>query len=521
MDIEYVPVVPDTSMMRKAGQTGYSFSEIVSELVDNSIDAMIENEKLIVNINIEPDTVEVIDNAVGMNKKELNEAAILAKCKKEAGKLGLYGLGLKTSCVALGGFFEVTSLKKGESSAYKTWWDEEDWEQRNEWALPMETLSETPEELLESKHGTIVKIKKLRYKAGNKINQLRGDIGKRFAPFINKKIVEISVNDQPCKALTPDLMEDSKRDVSIKTSHGLITGWVGLLKNSSQRGYYGFDTFRFGRMITCYDKIGFNPHPAVARVVGELHMNHIPVTANKREWEKDTPEYEEAVILIQENIKDIVSWSRKLAVEKRVGVVEKNKLEQFKEGLAEAIKSDELKEYTRPEREVSSSNVDEDNLPSEKNIKNMEEKTKDDKNFKMKIEIEKRDEQTIPDKGSVEPQDTGRKRIPKKTHLVSKNQIIVKGRIFDYHHEWSHLGENGPIYEKYYDKDARKLEVFTNMDFPAVHVTEDRAYYAFTQIVEAIAMIMIEEANADFDKFDDIRQILLRESAKYVAELRD
>jgi len=521
MSIEYVSVIPDPSMMRKAGQTGYSFSEIISELVDNSIDAMIENVKLIVNINIEPDTVEVIDNAFGMNKKEMNDAAVLAKCKKEAGKLGLYGLGLKTSCVALGGYFEVISLKRGESSAYKTWWDEEEWEQRHEWALPMETLSEVPDQLKQSKHGTIVRIKKLRYKAGNKINQLRGDIGRRFAPFINKEIVEIQVNDQPCKALTANIMEDTKRDISIETSHGPITGWVALLKNSSQRGYYGFDTFRFGRMITCYDKISFNPHPAVARVVGELHMNHVPVTANKREWEKDSPEYEEAERLIAENIKEILAESRKLATEKRVGTVEKNKLEQFKEGLAEAIKSDQLKEYTRPEREVSSSHKDGNSQETEKNTKNEEDKIIENTNVEMQLEVEKRDEQTIPSKGSVEPQNTGRKRIPKKTHLVNKNQIIVKGRIFDYQHEWSHLGEDGPIYEKYYDKNARKLEVFTNLDFPAVHVTEDRAYYAFTQIVEAIAMIMVEEANADFDKFDDIRQILLRESSKYVAELRD
>lgn len=521
MTIEYVSVVPDTSMMRKAGQTGYSFSEIVSELVDNSIDAMIDNVELIVNINIEPDIVEIIDNAIGMNKTELNDAAILAKCKKEEGKLGLYGLGLKTSCVALGGYFEVISLKRGETSAYKTWWDEEEWEQRHEWALPMETLSEIPDYLNQSKHGTIVRVKKLRFKAGNKINQLRGDIGKRFAPFINKDIVEIIVNNQPCKALTPDIMDDTKRDISMVTSKGPITGWVALLKNSSQRGYYGFDTFRFGRMITCYDKIGFNPHPAVARVVGELHLNHVPVTANKREWEKGSPEYEEAERLIAENIKEILTQSRKLATEKRVGIVEKNKLEQFKEGLSEAIKSEDLKEYTRPEREVSSSSDQGDIHYSEKDIKKEEDIKLQNSNIQMPVEVEKRDKQTIPNKGRIEPQNSGRKRIPKKTHLVNKNQIIVKGRIFDYQHEWSHLGENGPIYEKYYNKDDRKLEVFTNLDFPAVHVTDDRAYYAFTQIVEAIAMVMVEEANADFDKFDDIRQILLRESAKYVAELRD
>jgi hypothetical protein len=519
MEVEYLETIPDPSMMKKAGQTGYSFSESVSELVDNSIDEIVDGVVLTVDIDIKKDSLEIIDNAGGMNKKELHDAVTLAKASKKSGKLGMYGLGLKTSCVSLGSYFEVVTLKKGESVAYRTWWDEKEWESQNDWLFPMQTLNEIPEKLLKNGHGTIVIVKNLRYKVGNKINQLRGDLGKRFAPFINKKLVEISVNDQRCKALIPEIMEKTKVPIEIKTSYGAITGWAGLLKNSSQRGYYGFDTFRFGRMITCFDKIGFKPHPSVARVVGELHMDYVPVTSNKREWIRTSFEYEEAEKLIKENIKDIIGESRKLASEKRVNVVQKNRLEQYKEGLSIAIDSDELKEYTRPEREVSapaSKNEETKNFDNDKN--NSSTKNVDDK---VNVEVEKRVKPKKPQKGSVKPSDTGRKRIPKRTHLVKKNQITVKGKKFDYKHEWSHLGEKGPMYEKYYDKEKRKLEVFTNLDFPAVHVSEDQSFYAFYQIVESVAMVMIEEANADWEKYDEIRQILLRESSRYVAELRD
>jgi len=513
-DIEYVATIPDPSLMKKAGLTGYSFSEIIAEYVDNSIDAMLDNQKLLVEINIHPDLVEVIDNAIGMNKEELRDAVTLAKCKKEKGKLGTYGLGLKTACVALGRYFEIISLKKGEKEAYKTWWDEEDWDRIKEWKFPIQRLKSDriPFKLIKYEHGTIVRVKKLRIKVGNKINQLRGDMGKRFAPFINRGIVEIRVNGQPCKAIRPEIMENTKRNINIKTKYGTITGWVALLKNSSQRGMYGFDTFRYGRMITYYDKIGFSPHPSLARIVGELHMDFVPVTTNKKDWIRDSDEFIEAEKAIKEEIKDIIAECRRLASEKRISIVEKNRLEQLKEGLASAIHCDELREFTRPEREYVLPNLDVRQSPLDEF--EIEKKL-------IEIEIEKREKPDNPQRGSVEPKNTGRKRTPKRTHIVKKNQIVVKGKKFEYEHHYSHDGPDGPMYQKYYDKENRKLEIYTNLDFPAFQITEDRAFYAFTHIVESVAMVMVEEANADWEKYDEIRRILLREAANYVAELRD
>lgn len=509
IDMEYLSVLPDVSMMSKAGQTGYSFSEIVSEIVDNSLDAGVDEEKLIVKVNVTQEYIEIIDNAVGMDKRDLNDAMTLAKCKKEEGKLGLYGLGLKTASVAMGYYFEVISLKKGESIAYKTWWDEQEWSKRAEWKIPIQKISKVPSQI--NGHGTIVRIEKLRFKVGNKINQLRADIGRRFAPFLTKGLAEIWVNDEKCTAVMPNLMEDSVKKIEITTSKGKISGWVGLLKNSSQKGCYGFDTFRHGRMITYYDKIGFSQHPTVARVIGEMHMDHVPVTTNKREWNKESPEYEEAEQLIKESISQVVAESKKLSAEKRVGAVEKNKLELFKEGLAEAIYSSELKEYTRPERSAPSQDKDNNESDMAKNISAK----------KANCDVEKRDPSDNPDRGTVEPQNTGRKRIPKQTHIAKRNQIVVKGKTFDYTHEWSHDGIDGPLYQSCFDAQNKKLEVYTNVDFPAFQVTEDRAYYAFTQIAESIANVMVKEAKAGWEKYDEIRTILLRESMKYVAEIKD
>ena len=48
-----INILPDRSLMPKIGQTGYSVSQAVAELVDNSIDAALENKALIVEISFD------------------------------------------------------------------------------------------------------------------------------------------------------------------------------------------------------------------------------------------------------------------------------------------------------------------------------------------------------------------------------------------------------------------------------------------------------------------------------------
>jgi len=85
-----------------------------------------------------------------------------------------------------------------------------------------------------------------------------------------------------------------------------IYGWYGLMKEGSQKGYYGFNVFRRGRMITSYDKIGIPEHATVARITGEIHMDHVPVTHNKREFIKDSKEYILAEEVLSKQFKNIV-----------------------------------------------------------------------------------------------------------------------------------------------------------------------------------------------------------------------
>ena len=49
--VEFVDVTPHRSIMLKLGQSGYSLSEALAELIDNSIDASLPEKKLNIDIS--------------------------------------------------------------------------------------------------------------------------------------------------------------------------------------------------------------------------------------------------------------------------------------------------------------------------------------------------------------------------------------------------------------------------------------------------------------------------------------
>ena len=95
-----INILPDRSLMPKIGQTGYSVSQAISELVDNSIDAREDGIALTVEIYLDDkkNTIEVSDNGFGMNEQTAANSIKLAHSGKQ-NKLGEFGLGLERQAV--------------------------------------------------------------------------------------------------------------------------------------------------------------------------------------------------------------------------------------------------------------------------------------------------------------------------------------------------------------------------------------------------------------------------------------
>jgi hypothetical protein len=494
--IEEIDITPDISLMPKLGFAGYSAPQAIGELVDNAIDAMVDSQQLKVAIQIKPDSISVADNGTGMDKTIASKALVLAFSRKK-NQLGEFGLGLKTACLSLGEYFEVITTAQGRGEQYHVSFDKNKWETgKTGWKVPCKTTKAEKQD-----HYTVVNIKNLKVFYPNLHNYIREDLKKRYAPFIRADQVEIKVNAKKCLPEDVVLIEGSKREFNISLKNGnSMYGWYGLLKEGSQKGFYGFSTFRRGRMITSYDKFGFDPHPTVARLVGEIHLNHVPPTHNKREFIKESAEYKEADVAMRRELQDILKQARRKASEETVTEKIKNEVEIWKDKISEALRSDTFKAYTSKFNGIEASP---DNGTTD---------TGD-------VDVEKRNKQTEQRREPKKPE-TEKGRNPAVIHKQPRHIIRIRGKNIEFAHEFSPLGSKSP-WKTYAYSGKGVLEIFTNTDFPAYRATDDKVFYAVIHIAEAVSEFFVQIAQEEFANVTEIKQLILREAALLKTDLKE
>ncbi|MDY0296447.1 MAG: ATP-binding protein [Acidobacteriota bacterium] len=491
---EVIDITPDISLMPKLGFAGYSAPQAIGELVDNAIDARLDDVPLVVNIDIKKDKIVVADNGSGMDKNVASKSLVLAFSQKK-GKLGEFGLGLKTACLSLGDYFKVITSTLGERYTYQISFDKNEWEESTKgWKIPLE------KELTEiDSHFTVVEIRRLKVFYPNLHNLVRNDLQKRYSPFIRTHQLKIKVNGKNCKPESINLIEDSLKNFSIKLKNdNKIFGWYGLLKEGSQKGLYGFHIFRRGRMISIYDKFGFDPHPTLARIIGEISMDHVPVTHNKREFIKNSPEYMECESVMREELSELVKLARRKATQDTVTKEIKNDIEIWKDKICESLYSDELKNYTSQ-------------------LKNIE-PVSDPKGEELDdVEVEKRKEA----KESIRAKDTAKDQVernPVEKHARRRHVIRIKGKNIDFNHTFAPLGVMQSWKTYTFDKD-KGIDIYTNTDFPSYLATKDKVFYAVIHIAEAIAEVLIQAAQVDASNIDELKELILRKSSELKSQI--
>ncbi|HXF49470.1 MAG TPA: ATP-binding protein [Verrucomicrobiae bacterium] len=495
MKTRLIDITPDKSLLPKMGFAGYSIPQAIAELVDNSIDAMLEGQKLKIAIHIEKDSIIIADNASGMDEKHITKALVLAHSEKK-GKLGEFGLGMKVACLNLGDQFSVTTKPFNEEREFTIDYDSTDWANNpKDWEIP---LKET--ETGNGDHYTVVKISKLRKFHPNLANYIRSDLQRRFAPYINNHDVEIIVNKKKCIPEKVELIDDQKTNFEIELKSGnIVRGWYGLLKQGSQKGWYGFSTFRRGRMITAFDKIGIGEHPTIARIVGEIHMDHVPVTTTKREFEKESPEYREVEEALKKEFREIVKLARQKAGEEKVTKDIIEEINIWKENISEAVNSKEFHTYTSKFEGLKI---------------RRDEKSQDIEQIDVEQRNEKEDTSTTPEEKPKSEKD----RTPTETHKKKRHVVRIKGKNVEFEHQFAHLGEEESWKKWKYDP-GKVIEIFTNTDFPAFHATKDRVFYAVIHIAESISELLVHQAEEDPSNIDEIKELILRISSKIKYEL--
>jgi anti-sigma regulatory factor (Ser/Thr protein kinase) len=513
--IEKIDITPDKSIFHKIGEANYSISDAVAELVDNSIDAANQSGiEIVVILDKQNGKIIVSDNGCGMSKEIAVKALVLAhSTKKKKESLGEFGLGLKSACTSLGKYFKIMTTAAGSTETYILTYDKEKFIADGSWtAYPIAI-----DKISKDEHGTTVEISSLKVKLYDAlVTRLKNDLSQRYGPFIlhNNVVIRVGLSDKSAKPCKPELIEldkDGREKFKYKLNNGeMITGWWGLRKVSSGV-QSGFNLFRRGRLIRASEKLGYNPHPMTNHIVGEINLNPVPVTHNKREFILESGEFLEFIKkfwgdktgkLVGERIKGKIDGITAKATERWNQEKTNN---QLPKPVKDALKDDILRALNRVDdfREMAFPDSAKQKKRSADGIE---------------AEIEKRNKQTRI--ATEEPIEDSIRENEKRTPLKIKRQtakfIVINGKKLRFDFEFSNLGDNNLDKETVLTE--KGIEIYINTGFKGYSISRDSRYYAIHHVSEAIAEIYLREAKQSMDRLFELRNRLISEVAAILSE---
>jgi hypothetical protein len=302
-----IDITPDKSLIEKLGSVGFTPEEAIAEFIDNSIDAMYDNQtgtRLIdgpaeVDVGLTQSEISIADSSAGI--ADFDNCMKAAWSEKHSGAtLGQFGLGMKTASMTLGRSLEIHSKRLGETLEHRTSLDLDDWYKTKSWKLEVEDAPSRAKD-----HWTRVRIEKLVVDPLLYLNDLRDELAEHFAPLILEGEVRIRING---KKIQPEPVEflpasdtafrraerelginsfQKRLGFSFSSDHQSINGWIDFLEKRSLSGKFGFHVFRGRRLIQPFVKIGIRDHPSNANLFGHPYLpTTFPVafTKNRIEW---------------------------------------------------------------------------------------------------------------------------------------------------------------------------------------------------------------------------------------------
>ncbi|MEM8923950.1 MAG: ATP-binding protein [Actinomycetota bacterium] len=344
MSTKTIDITPDVSLLKKAGEVNYKIPDAVAELVDNPIDERQPGRKLTIEVTVGQKKgekfLEVVDDAKGMTEDEAAAAMVMAHSTKTAGKIGEFGMGMKTACSNLGRHFEIVTCTDDSDTATRLVYDEDAFIEAGRWSIETEQV-EKP-----FPHGTRIRITdpKSNFYAGVK-NTMLQKFGKIFKHFVASGDVEILINGSPVEPHVPDTIQEYDIDINFEVNSKVVRGWASLATTGTSKGAYGFDLVRHQRVIKEHEKIGFSPGAALTRLVGELHLDDFPVTNNKTDFRVDTEDWAALRRQLEEILADLKRQSRKMANPKaNMTPKDEADVEDFVKDVQNSLKKQDLQQ---------------------------------------------------------------------------------------------------------------------------------------------------------------------------------
>ncbi|MDQ3129000.1 MAG: hypothetical protein M3Q66_11190, partial [Chloroflexota bacterium] len=125
------------------------------------------------------------------------------------------------------------------------------------------------------------------------VRRLPARLAQTYRPLIESGGIALTVNR--IAVTTTDWLLAERREFSVRAGGRLVSGWFGLLPDPAPPSTEpGVRIYHLGRLIGSPDWFGHpGPamHPALNRLVGEVELPLVPVTMNKSDLDRDSPEW--------------------------------------------------------------------------------------------------------------------------------------------------------------------------------------------------------------------------------------
>lgn len=264
--------------------------QAILELVDNAVDDMLPNRKMVITVDCNRDSLCIVNKGgTGMGMEELKSFFVWGKSNKR-GKLGRYGQGGKAAMGYLGRAWRIKCNKRENKFAYII--EESNWDDRTGGLKEYKPKEEIT--IFEDDGVVQIDIKKLKKKINK--NELRRTLSKVYRPLIKEGRVEIN---SPGLLTHLDFPLEFPEEYFGQTlSDGSkVGGWVSLLERGSPiRG--GIRCYVFGRLIIEREFFGQKDptyKESIDRLIGELYIEdeNLPLLINKSDIDRGSPIWEE------------------------------------------------------------------------------------------------------------------------------------------------------------------------------------------------------------------------------------
>lgn len=319
-----INIRPDTGVYATYKRISYKPWTAFAEFVDNSTQSFFDNkeellgtkyyDRLTIEINYSEDkkngdTIEIKDNAFGMEINDFRRALILNKPPQNVSGRNEFGMGLKTAASWFGNVWSVESTQLGSTKKY---FAEIDIDLLTKYKN--ETIEFLEEEVSRKDHFTVIKISKLnrsiRKKTEEKVKRLLTSI---YRQDLRNKDIQIFYNGESLEFDEVPPYKDSegkvwKKDVMFDIEHEdkklHVKGFVAIRIPGSPADA-GYTLLRRGRVIIGGPYSNYRPSEVFGasttfsyqRLYGELNLDDWPVTQAKDDFDWSNDELENKFIL--------------------------------------------------------------------------------------------------------------------------------------------------------------------------------------------------------------------------------